>query len=135
MRREYPCLHCGELSNSADSVKKHITDIHLMSSADTKASETKRKKNAGNELLLSEREKLMLVCQKPNKFSSISERVLSSLLKKGSSSDRGEPGKDDDDSLGGNKSISKVGVLDVFQLRIILRAKMRIRGLIAVKKC
>lgn len=75
-----------------------------MSSVDTKASETKRKKNAGSELLLSEREKLMLVCQKPNKFSSISERVLSSLLKK----EQGAIKKEDNDFSDNNGNISKV---------------------------
>lgn len=105
--REYPCLHCGELSDSAESVKKHITDIHLMSSVDTKASETKRKKNAGSELLLSEREKLMLVGQKPNKFSSISERVLSSLLKKEQEAIK----KEDNDFSENNENISKVRII------------------------
>lgn len=53
-----------------------------MSSANSKALETKRKKTISSELLLTEKEKLMLVDQKPNKYSSISEKVLSSLLQK-----------------------------------------------------
>jgi len=53
-----------------------------MSSANSNALETKRKKTISSELLLSEREKSILVDQKPNKYSSISEKVLSSLLKK-----------------------------------------------------
>lgn len=67
-----------------------------MSSVDKK-SEQKRKKNSGNELLLSEKEKIMIAGQKPHKYSSISEKVLSSLLKnnasmnaKGSTSDKEE---------------------------------------------
>ncbi len=50
-----------------------------MSSVDNKP-EAKRRKNIGSELLLSEKEKLELVVQKPNKYSSISEKVLSSML-------------------------------------------------------
>lgn len=78
--REFPCVHCGDLFDSLEVVKKHITDIHLMSSVDKK-SEQKRKKNSSNELLLSEKEKILIAGQKPHKYSSISEKVLSSLLK------------------------------------------------------
>ncbi|KAL6961739.1 hypothetical protein U1Q18_048089 [Sarracenia purpurea var. burkii] len=81
--KEFPCVHCGELFDSLEVVKKHITDIHLMSSVDKK-SEQRRKKNSANELLLSEKQKIQIACQKPHKYSSISEKVLSSLLKNNS---------------------------------------------------
>ncbi|XP_065210679.1 zinc finger protein 236-like isoform X2 [Planococcus citri] len=80
LHKEFPCVHCGELFHSLEVVKKHITDIHLMSSVDKKP-EQKRKKNSANDLLLSEKQKIQIACQKPHKYSSISEKVLSSLLK------------------------------------------------------
>lgn len=76
-------MYCGELSDSAESVKQHMTDIHLKSSTNPNKTDVKRRKNVGCELLLTENEKMMLAEQEPHKYSSISEKVLSSLLKKG----------------------------------------------------
>ncbi|KAK7571879.1 hypothetical protein V9T40_014351 [Parthenolecanium corni] len=83
LNNEYPCMYCGELSDSAESVKQHMTDIHLKSSTNPNKTDVKRRKNVGCELLLTENEKMMLAEQEPHKYSSISEKVLSSLLKKG----------------------------------------------------